>query len=154
MKNLWIIALLSAMIMPWANYAQADRHEKMVNKEDLPQSIQQFIDTHFAGITVSTACVMEKGKHKVELSDGYEVEFDHNGNWEEIDNELHAALPASVISLLPTAAVNYIAQNYPNQAVYSIERDNRGYEVKIHSAAIEKLYFDRNGNLVHHKTEK
>ncbi len=141
------------MFICTTGFVHADNHEKEVKTKDLPHGIQQFINSHFSGTSITRACTSERGKHKIQLTNGYEVEFDHNGKWDEIDNELHAALPSSVISLLPITAVNYIAQNYPNQAIYSIDREDNGYEVKIHGTQIHKLFFDRNGNLLRHEME-
>lgn len=148
---MWITTLLSAMFLCVAGYAHADHHEKEVSMQNLPQGVQQFINSHFTGVTVSKACMKDKGEHKVMLTNGYEVEFDRNGNWSEVENELHAALPASVIGLLPQMAVNYINNNYPNWAVYSIDRERGGYEVKLHGDEMVELHFDANGNLVHRK---
>lgn len=150
---MWITALLSALFLCVADYAYADNHEKEVSKQDLPQGVQQFINSHFTGVDVSRACVKDKGEHKVTLTKGYEVEFDRHGNWDEIENELHAALPASVVALLPQTAVNYIDRNYPGAAVYAIDRDRNSYEVKLHGDRMVKLYFDGNGNFLRHKME-
>lgn len=150
---MWITTLLSALFLCMAGYTYADHHEKEVSVQDLPQGIQQFINAHFTGVTMSKACVKDKGAHKVMLSDGYEVEFDHHGNWEEVENELHAALPSSVVALLPQKAVNYLNNNYPNWAVYSIDRNRNGYEVKLHGDSMVELHFDSNGNFLRQKME-
>lgn len=151
---MWITTLLSAMFLCVVGYAYADHHEKEVSMQDLPQNVQQFINTHFTGVTVSKACMKDKGVHKVMLTKGYEVEFDHNGNWDEVDNELHAALPSSVVNLLPAMAVDYINKNYPGWAVYGIDRNRNGYEVKLHGDKMLELHFDANGNFLRHKREE
>ena len=150
---MWIMTLLSAMFLCISGYSYADHHEKEVSMQDLPQGVQQFIYSHFTGVSVSKACVKEKGVHKVMLTQGYEVEFDRNGNWKEIENDLHAALPASVVGLLPQTAVDYMNRNYPNAAVYSIDREHNGYEVKLHADRMVELHFDKNGNFLRKKME-
>lgn len=150
---MWIITLFSALFLCVSSYASAENHEKRVNMQDLPQNVQQFLTTHFANMVANTTCMKEKDNYKVVLANGYEVEFDHKGNWDEIDNELHAALPQSVINMLPQNAVNYINANFPNAAVYSIDRDHKGYEVKLHGNKMAELRFDKQGNLLQHKTK-
>lgn len=150
---MWIITLLSALFLSISGYASADSHEKEVNMQDLPQNVQQFLTTHFSNVTANRACTKDKGMYKVTLANGYEVEFDRSGNWYEIENELHATLPASVVNMLPQNAVNYINTNFPNAAVYSIDRDRKGYEVKLHGNRMTELQFDTQGNLLHHKTK-
>lgn len=154
MKKLWITALLTVMFMSMICYAQAQYKEKEVKMADLPQSVQQFIATHFADETVTRTRIIERGFYKVELSNGYEAEFNRKGNWVEIENDHHASLPASVIALLPKPTVSYLGEKYAGWSVYSIDHRKQGYEVKLHGTEKVELHFDSNGNFLRHKTDK
>mgnify|MGYP003302221732 CR=1 FL=1 len=87
MKKLWINALLSALFISISLFVYAERREKEVKIEDLPQNIQEFISTHFAEEMISSARIVKYGYHKVMLSNGDEVLFDRKGRWLEIDNK-------------------------------------------------------------------
>ena len=154
MKKLWITALLTTLFMGVNFLAYAQYKEKEVKLSEMPPSVQEFIATHFADEDVMRARIVERGFYKVELGDGYVVEFDRKSNWVEIENNHHVALPASVVALLPQPAVNYIGENYKGWTVYSIERRKQDYEVKLHGTKKVELHFDSNGNYLRHKEDK
>ncbi len=153
MKKKWIITLFLAFFVCTITISYADCHEKVMKWNEMPREIQQFINTHFTGVKVSKACRLDKGRHKVELTNGYEVEFDRNGVWREIENELHATLPVSVVALLPEYAVRYIGRNYPGWTVYNINHTSKGYEVKLRGPYLVELYFDSSGNFIKHEVD-
>lgn len=153
MKKLWINALLSALFISISLFVYAERREKEVKIEDLPQNIQEFISTHFAEDMISGARIVKYGYHKVMLSNGDEVLFDRKGRWLEIDNKMENALPASTISLLPQPAQEYMQQRYPKHLMYSIERDKDGYEIKMTGERPMKIHFDSKGNLINEKID-
>lgn len=64
-------------------------------KELFPQSSVVKIENEFA-----------KREYEVKMSDGYEVTFDYDGNWLQIESPDSATLPSSTLSrLVPEAAV-------------------------------------------------
>ena len=145
MKKLWITALLSAMFISISIFVYAERREKEVKIEDLPQNVQEFISSHFGEEEISSARIVKYGYHKVMLSNGYEVLFDRQGRWLEMENKMNDALPASTISLLPQPAQEYMQQKYPNGVVYCIERNHQGYEIKMKEKHPLKIHFDTKG---------
>ena len=153
MKKLWINALLSALFISFSLFVYAERREKEVKIEDLPQNIQEFISTHFAEEMISSARIVKYGYHKVVLSNGDEVLFDRKGRWLEVDNETKNALPASTISLLPLSAQEYMQQKYPNRLMHSIERNQEGYEIKITGDRPMKIRFDTKGNFINEEID-
>lgn len=151
MKKKWITTLLSVMFLTLSGSVLADDNCKEIATNELPQKIQSFVNNHFPGVACHKAYHKDKNEHEVKLADGYQIEFDSNGNWEEIDNEFHAPLPASVISLLPDKAVAYLDTNYPQAAVYNIEKKRHGYEVNLHTDRSVEINFDQSGNYMHNK---
>lgn len=119
--------------------------DKPIKIEQLPQSAQQFIKSHFGDSKVAIA-KMETDwfdkSYDIIFTDGNKLEFDKQGNWKEI-NCKYSAVPTSVI---PAQILKYVSENYPEAKVLKIERDKKDYEVKLSNKW--ELKFDLQFNLV------
>lgn len=98
--------------------------------EQLPAAAQQFISVHFEGVQV--AYVIEdkdfmSKSYDLGFVSGDKIEFAKDGEWTDVDCK-YSAVPAS---MLPTQLANYLGKTYPAIPVKQIERDKRGYEVKL-----------------------
>lgn len=116
-----------------------------IDVSELPATARQFIETHFADAKISHVSVDGKlldKEYEVLFADGRKIEFAKNGEWEEVDAK-RAEVPASV---LPQSVRSYLRQNYPDMPVSKVERDRRGYEVKLRNGV--ELDFDKNGRLL------
>lgn len=126
MKKLFILLICLFSIQA---FLKAD-DDKPVAVNDLPAESLSFIKKHFAGLKISYAKAesdfFEKS-YKVVFVNGQKAEFDKNGKWEEIDCK-YSTVPQSVI---PEPIKKYISEQYPGQNVIKIERDKKGYEVKL-----------------------
>ena len=100
---------------------------------------QSFIKTHFANVKVLQV-TKEFAEYEVILADRSRLEFDRSGNWKEV-NCRSGAVPESVI---PSRIQTYIKGNYSSDGIRAIERNKRGYEVKLSSGF--ELKFDKNCN--------
>lgn len=119
--------------------------KRPVTLEDLPAPAQHFIKNYFGTATVSRITVdsqMFDREYKVVFTDGREVEFSKAGEWEEVEAK-RAEFPMGV---LPQQIRRYLEQHYPNQAVSRVERDRRGYEVKLRNGV--ELDFDNRFQLL------
>ena len=148
MKNLWINGLLSAFFISISIFVYADRREKEIKTENLPQNVQQFISSQFSNEEIVGARVVKYGYHKVMLTNGYEALFDREGKWLEIDNEYNHALPSTIVTLLPQQAQKYIAENHPDCKVCGIERNRHGYEVETTGSQPMKIRFAPDGTYI------
>ena len=148
MKKLWITALLSALFISYALFVYAERREKVINAEDLPQNVQQFIASHFLNEEVSDARIVKYGFYKISLTDNYKALFDRQGKWLEITSDKNSMLPELIIALLPQPSQSYLAKHYQNYNIYSIEQNRQGYEVKIDGEKKMKIFFNHKGNLI------
>lgn len=120
---------LLAASCPLAVRASDDRP---IDVKELPAAAQQFIGNYFPGAQVSYATVdsqLVDKDYKVVFTDGRKVEFSKNGAWKEVEAK-HAEFPEAI---LPQQIRDYVARHYPGQSVRKIERDRRGYEVKLAS---------------------
>lgn len=100
-----------------------------VNSRDLPQTVQSFLASHFPDRTVA-ATIKDGNDYEVRMDNGWEMEFDHNGQWENIDCK-RDEVPASVIALIPETIVSYINSNFETAIITEISRDRSGYEVEL-----------------------
>lgn len=122
---LTVMTLMAAMM---SFVAQADEHR--IDKSQLPKDAQTFIAKHFAGDDVLyVEC--DKGvfttDYEVVLKSGVRIEFDSDGDWEEVSNR-KVAVPASII---PANIAKYVESNFPGEYIRDISRDRRGYDVEL-----------------------
>lgn len=118
--------------------------EKVIDVKQLPEVAENFISEHFADSKVAAAKVENLWRNKgyeVYFTNGDHIDFDRNGNWEEIECK-STAVPTAVV---PAAIHEYVAKTYPGERIKKLERDRWKYEVKL-SNRIE-LTFDLKFNL-------
>lgn len=120
-KLLMILALVFSLCLP----AKADG-DKVITFDKLPAAAQALLKEHFADKTplVITA---DWDDFKVAYPSGESVEFDKKGNWKDIDCRLSAVPEA----LIPAQISSVIEQNFPGAVIVKIDRDRKGYEVKL-----------------------
>lgn len=97
----------------------------------LPQAAKMAVNDNFkAG--VSMVKVDKNFGHiadyEVILTDGTEITFDRNGNWQNVEVALNGTIPSAFI---PTEIANYVAQNQAGQKIVGIERERTGYDVEL-----------------------
>lgn len=121
-------------------------NDKPIQVEEMPKKAQQFIQTHFAGVSVAMAKVeldFLSKSYDVIFTNGDKVEFDKKGNWTNIDCE-HTKVPVEV---LPASIREYLKKNYPAVDVLQIElTDRKGYDVELKNGI--ELEFDKRFRLV------
>lgn len=141
MKKLFVLFLCVATL-PFI--AKAD-NDKAIQFNQLPQMAQQFIQKNFTSTKVSY--VKEESEfmdktYDVIFANGDKVEFNKKGEWKEINCKFNQ-VPASVI---PALIQKHITENHPNTTVKKIEKDKRGYEVKLSNGL--ELYYNKQFNFV------
>lgn len=120
-------------------------NDKPIQVNQLPQQAQQFIKQHFADSSVAMAKVESDWldrTYDVIFTNGNKVEFDKKGAWKEVDCK-YSSVPAAII---PTAILKQITATYPSVKILKIDRDKKGYEVKLSNKW--ELKFDRQFNLI------
>lgn len=108
----------------------------------LPRNAKLFLKRHFKK-SINHIEVDENKSRNAEydviLSDGTEIEFNKDGNWQSIESD-YKAIPSSVI---PINIRNYISKYYRGRIIVEIELDKEGYEVTLNDGT--ELEFDRSG---------
>ena len=128
MKRLYF--LLAGLLLLSGVSSAAD--DKPIQENQLPQTARQFIKTNFPKAKVLFASVdneLLSKSYDVVLSDGVKIEFDGNGNWIEVDSK-REPLP---LSFVPQQIRSMLAAKHPNDALMEIDRDKKGYDVKLAS---------------------
>lgn len=112
--------------------------------EQLPTVSQNFVKTNFDVATVAY-CMRDAHSYEVRFSDASEIEFDHAGNWEEIDCK-YKAVPESVIKLIPASAPAYVQTNFPSSLITKVKVKAWGYELELNTGL--ELEFNRKGGFL------
>lgn len=111
-----------------------------------PPKIQDFLNRHFNQYEIEKLKYGAKdGDCKVKYKNGIKVEFNHHGDWEEIESD-YAPLPKSIIDILPKPAVTFIAKKYPRRPIIKVKHQSREYKVKLEGSL--ELKFDDYGNII------
>ncbi len=124
-----------------------DDGETVIAFDQLPQAAKDLIETNFPtaqAIKVTENSVAEDDGtiYEVELDNGFELSFDADGNWTDIDGENQAVPDA----LVPANVLSYIQSTYPSLYVESIEKENYGYKVGLSNDV--DLKFDADGPFI------
>ena len=80
-------------------------------------------------------------EYEVILSDGTEISFDRNGNWENVETNNSKSVPSSMV---PKAISDYVAKNQPKTRIVGIDKERNGYEIELSNGVDMK--FDAKGN--------
>ncbi|MBQ3364024.1 MAG: PepSY-like domain-containing protein [Muribaculaceae bacterium] len=126
MKSIKAILLLAAM-MVMSFSAKAD-HDQVITFDQMPETAQAFHKQYFAG-KVPLVVTVDWDDYTIRYESGEKVEFDKQGNWKEIDCRA-SIVPAE---LIPAEIKSNIAATFPNAAILKIDRNRRGYEVKLNN---------------------
>lgn len=140
-----LTSLLVCMFILCVCSLRAD-NDKPIPTSQLPTAAQQLIQQHFATRKVALATVETKflaKSYEVIFNDGDHIEFDHKGNWKEIE------CPSSQVpaALVPAPIRRYIRENYSDATVKKLEKGSKEYEVKLSNRM--ELSFDLQFNLTH-----
>ncbi len=128
MKKFFLTLAIAATGIIGANAA-----DQYVNDVDaLPQAAKMFLDEHFTANDVSIIKIdRDFGRisdYEVVLKDGSEVSFDPNGQWDNIEVPVTKTVPTAVV---PKTIADYVAKNYPDSRIVSIEKSRFGYEAEL-----------------------
>lgn len=112
----------------------------------LPVQARELISRNF---TSAISLVEEEksfGKtteYEVTLSDGSQITFKGNGEWESIDTPNNIPIPAG---LVPTAIAKYVAAKHAGAYIVGLEKEKKGYEVELSNGV--DMVFDLSGNFI------
>ena len=125
-----------------------DRDEELINEDQLPSAAKRFLTEHFsqASIVLIKKEVGRQTTYDVYLSNGFNIEFDQQGAWTEIESKQDNEIPSV---LLPPALITYVQQHYSDYKLVGVEKNRQGFDVELKKGRQEvELLFDQEGNFL------
>ena len=126
-----------------------DSNETIIAANNLPTNAQNFVTQNFGNVEFQYA--VKEVEHnipsfKIQLKDGTKIEFDENGEWEEVKNDLRKGIPTK---FFPENIKKYLEKNYAKIDAKSIEKDVKDREIKVDLLQNNvDLKFDLDGNFI------
>ncbi len=137
------IAFLSLLLAMMLGLTSCEKPERVITFEQLPKTSQQFVNQHFPNCEIAYIVENPSTLHHsytVQFLNNYEIEFDGDGAWTEVDCGFDS-VPTAIV---PAAITAYVAQHYAKQFIVKIGYEHRKYEVELNTSL--DLIFDREGN--------
>ena len=132
-------------ILGFVGFAKADdtyAHDASV----LPKAAQTTIANNFKAKVSVVKIDKDFGRiseYETILTDGTEISFDRDGNWENVEvNNMHS-VPAGFI---PKEIRAYVNSNHKGMRIVGIDKERSGYDVEL-SNGIE-MKFDKTGKFL------
>lgn len=141
MKKMMMAVLFGMMVSMTACAENA----QLVTFGELPKAAQTFIETYFHASDILFIKAERDGLHQdydVRMSDGTEIDFDYQGNLEEVDCQLKA-VPDGIV---PERIATYVSQHFANALIVKYKIDRREQKVELNNSL--ELEFDRQGNFL------
>jgi len=125
-----LLFILGFLVLPFVVMSCSDDDDdKRIAFTELPANAQQLIQTHFPDVAVATV-KEDNDSYDVYLANGYEVDFNKNGEWDNVDGN-RKALPDSFLATLPAGILEYVTTNYPDVFIDEVDKELFGYEVSL-----------------------
>lgn len=118
--------------------------DRIIQYAQLPQSAKAFIAAHFAGSQVSYT-KFDDGRYEVRMSDGTEVKFNGQGEWDDVDCE-YRAVPKTVLALIPAEISNYVAANFSGASIVKVDKERFSIQIELDNDL--ELVFSKTGKFL------
>ncbi len=82
-------------------------------------------------------------EYEVIMTDGSEISFDRNGNWDNVETNNSKSVPAGFI---PQAIRDYVAKNHKGTNIVGIDKERNGFEIELSNGV--DIKFDKAGQFV------
>ena len=126
MKKIMPIIAAAAIVFS-ASYGCA--RDKVITVKEMPQAAQNFLEKYFSEVNVIIV-VKDGNEYEVRFGNGWEAEFNREGEWKSIDCK-NSPIPQEFAGSLPAKINSYISANFPDCAITEISKDRRKYEVEL-----------------------
>ena len=113
--------------MALAFSAKAD-YDQVITFNQLPDQAQELLKQYFAD-KVPLIVTVDWDDYTIVYDSGEKVEFDKQGEWKEF-NCRTSHVPSA---LIPEQIKSHIKSTFPGTTIIQLERNRRGYEVKLNN---------------------
>lgn len=138
------ILLKIAALLVFAFFLVSCEKEEVISSDDLPAVANSFLKDHFKDVRVLSVVKEKEGlastEYQVLLDNGVEINFDKNGNWDEVDSRNNGVIPTTFIL---ESIVKYVNQEYPTASINGIDKENYGFDIDLTNGL--ELVFDKEG---------
>ena len=124
---------------------RAESSHRIIAFEELPAKAQEFVTTYFNGLTIRFVRMevdVTKTEYTVRFDNGMEIEFNSNGDWEEVESHSEC-LPSG---FLDEMILNFLNKNHPNFCLNEIARDRHKIEVELATGL--EIVFNKSGEFL------
>ena len=121
-----------------------------VSPKELPAPALAFIEENFPNADIAT-CTRDysDGEFDVDLTDGTDLEFDHQGNWIEVEAGQMRRLSAMLVKkLIPANAYKELERRKMTTEVESVKRSKDGFKVELREVKYADYRFSSDGRLL------
>ena len=142
MKKIWILFAAVAMMAAAACARDTYAHDASV----LPKAAQTVIANNFKSKVSVVKIDKDFGRgseYEVILSDGTEISFDRDGNWDNVETSNTSSVPKAFI---PQGIRDFVSKNHSGARIVGIDKERSGYDVEL-SNGIE-MKFNKAGQFL------
>lgn len=133
-----IVAMLGFAVCAQAKDTYA--HDASV----LPKAAQTVIADNFKAKVSVVKIDKDFGRireYEVTLTDGTEISFDRNGNWDNVEVNNAKSVPSAFV---PKAISDYVGKNQKGTRIVGIDKERNGYDIELSNGV--EMKFDKAGN--------
>ena len=137
------LLILITLFNAFALHAE-DAH-RIITFEEHPIKAQEFVTTYFSSQTIRFVRMeieVTKTEYTVRFENGMEIEFNSNGDWEEVESHSEC-LPSGFLSEM---ILNFLNKNHPNYCLNEIARDRHKIEVELANGL--EIVFNKSGEFL------
>lgn len=138
--------LAAALLFAGITVSQADNNDRPITLDQLPAVAQNFLKSHFSGLTLAYAVEDPKiigSEYEVTYTDRTEVDFRSNGEWSSVERK-YDAVPAAIV---PKQIADYMTKSqFANQQIRKIERNAYTWEIELMNGL--EIKFDKNFQVI------
>lgn len=142
MKKLLLVLTMLTCIIGYTSAKDTYAHDASA----LPKAAQTVIANNFKAKVSLVKIEKDFGRvseYEVILTDGTEISFDRDGNWENVEVNNTKSVPSSIV---PKAIRAYVAKTHPGQRIVGIDKERKGYEIELSNGIDMK--FDKAGQFL------
>ncbi len=101
-----------------------------VTMDKLPATAQRLIKTHFSTSDIAYIQMEREWvskSYEVAFVNGNKIDFDHKGNWTELNCKFTQVPDA----LVPKAIRNYVSRNHSGRTIRKMEREGNYFDIEL-----------------------
>lgn len=143
--TIFIVTLLTSFSLLSCN-DDTKEPENQVSYEELPSAAKSFLHSYFYGydiISVSKETVDDLILFEVNIQDGFEAEFNGDGEWLQVQAPENTSIPN--INFIPEVIRQALSYSYSGYGIQQVNKTGEGYKIKLVTGL--NIYSNMSGEL-------